>query len=156
MQEHNENPSNGQDNQPPKGDFYGSDFREYKAPPQGEPKDNRYIYEPVMEDMLHPKTQAYSIVALVAGIASVVTCCSGIFAIAAGCVAMILAIVARKHLGYFDTKALLGLIFGIFGTVLGAVLLISILSYGFDEIFRDAFQDQPPAPVPPFDNGNSI
>ncbi len=155
MQDQNQRPFDERENEQPKGDFYGSDFREYKEEPGGEPKDSRYIYEPVLEDMMHPKTQAYSIVALVAGIASVATCCSGIFSVAAGCVAIIFAIVARKHLGYFDTKALLGLIFGIFGAVLGTVLLLSILSYGFDETFREIFQDPQPLPGLP-DTGNSI
>ncbi len=87
-----------------------------------------------------PKTMAYSVVALVLSILSVVCCCSGFVSAVFGVVAIVFAIVSRVHLGYFDSMSIVGLILGIigvvFGVFLGIVTMLGVFTEGkiFDEI----------------------
>ena len=71
-----------------------------------------------------PKTKGWSVASMVLGILSVVCCCLGWSGILMGAGAIILAIVSRRNLGYFDGMTIAGLILGIFGFVFGATILI--------------------------------
>ena len=71
-----------------------------------------------------PKTRGWAVASMVLGILSVVCCCFGWSGILMGAGAVILAIVSRRNLGFFDGMTIAGLILGIFGFVFGATILI--------------------------------
>ena len=70
------------------------------------------------------KTLAFSIVSLVTGILSVLCCCFVWVSLPLGIIAIVFAAISRHKLGYFDGMAIAGLILGIFGTVIGTVVII--------------------------------
>ena len=87
-----------------------------------------------------PKTLAFSIVSLVTGILSIICCCTVWLSLPFGVISIIFAVVSRKVLGYFDGMAIAGLILGIFGTVLGIMLIVFTLgplSQMIDEIMKE-------------------
>jgi hypothetical protein len=91
------------------------------------------------------KTRGWSIAAMVSGILSVICCVTGYASIALGVVAIVLAILARRNLGYFDGMAVTGLILGIIGFVLGVAIIIAVNLV--DEAFLDkmkSFFEVPP------------
>ena len=75
-----------------------------------------------------PKTKGWSVASMVIGIISVVCCCFGWSGIIMGAGAIILAIVSRRNLGYFDGMTIAGLILGIFGFVFGITIVIYTLT----------------------------
>ena len=81
---------------------------------------NNYTYEV----LLRPKTRAWSVVAIILGIVSLLCCCIDYIGIAAGVLAIVFAIVSRKTLGYFDKTSIAAIIVGIFGIVLSVALVI--------------------------------
>ena len=116
------------------GHVYGAEFREYDDPKE-EKQENRYAYAAIMNDPAHPKSMVYSIIALVAGILSTVLCCTAYGGLFFGVVAVVFAIVSKKHLGYFDTMTIVGLILGIFGFLFSLVALIISLALFNNESF---------------------
>lgn len=83
------------------------------------------------------KTMAYSVASLLLSLMSLVCCCTGAVSMLFGILAIVFAVVSRRHLGYFDTMALIGLVVGIVGTVFGAfVFVLDLLSAtdGFEGI----------------------
>ena len=70
-------------------------------------------------DLEKPKTLAYSVTALVFSVLSIICCCSGFLSCLFGILAIIFAVVSRGHLGYFESMAIVGLIIGIIGAILG-------------------------------------
>ncbi len=86
-----------------------------------------------------PKTKGWAVASMVLGILSVV-CCFGWSGIMMGAGAIILAIVSRRNLGYFDGMTIAGLILGIFGFVFGATILIYTLTLPpefWEEYFKE-------------------
>jgi hypothetical protein len=75
-----------------------------------------------------PKTKGWAVASMVLGIISVVCCCFGWSGILLGVGAVILAIVSRRNLGYFDGMTIAGLILGIFGFVFGTMIVIYTLT----------------------------
>ena len=90
-------------------DFYDKSATEPTS--TGEPKENVSVTP--------PKTMAYSVISLVLSLMSVVCCCTGIFSLIFAVVSIVFAIVSRKHLGYFDTMSIVGLVVAIVGAVFG-------------------------------------
>lgn len=87
-----------------------------------------------------PKTKGWAVASMVLGILSVVCCCFGWSGIMMGAGAIILAIVSRRNLGYFDGMTIAGLILGIFGFVFGATILIYTLTLPpefWEEYFKE-------------------
>ena len=70
-----------------------------------------------------PKTLGWSVASMVVGIVSVVCCCFGWSGIVLGIGAVLLSIVSRKTLGYFDGMSIAGLVLGIFGLVFGIAMI---------------------------------
>ena len=70
------------------------------------------------------KSMAWSVASLTLGIASVALSFLGWVALTLGALAVILAVVSRIKLGYFDGKAIVGMMLGIFGIVFGAVMVV--------------------------------
>ena len=99
----------------------------------------------VVENLSQPRSMLYSIVSLACGIVSVVIgCCGGWFGFGIGALALVFSIVARRHLGYFDGKAIAGLVLGICGLLFGAAtvalgILINngVLDAFLDEVIRE-------------------
>lgn len=116
-------------------DFYGSSFREYAAGETQE-QENRYTYDAIWHDPARPKTMGFSIASLVAGILSILLCCTMYGALILGIVATVFAVVSKKHLGYFDTMSLLGLIFGIFGMLFGVMVIVGVVWLSLDETWQ--------------------
>ena len=81
-----------------------------------------------------PKTLGWSVASMVVGILSVVCCCLGYTGIIFGIGAVILSIVARKSLGYFEGMSIAGLVLGIFGLVFGAAIVWNMV---FNKEFID-------------------
>ena len=71
-----------------------------------------------------PKKLGWSVASLVCGIIGAFTASFGFSGIILGVCAVVFAIVSRRILGYFDVKSIAGLIFGIFGAIFGAAMLI--------------------------------
>lgn len=87
-----------------------------------------------------PKTKGWAVASMVMGIISVVCCCFGWSGIFLGAGAIIVAIVSRRNLGYFDGMTIAGLILGIFGFVFGTTMVIYTLTLPpefWDEYFRE-------------------
>ena len=80
-----------------------------------------------------PKSLGWSVASLVMGAVSLFTCSFGWASIIFGILAIVFAIAARRILGYFDGKAIAGLVLGIFGTVFGTVMIIYVYSIGDDD-----------------------
>lgn len=94
----------------------------------------------VVENLSQPRSMLYSIVSLACGIVSVVIgCCGGWFGLGIGALALVFSIVARRHLGYFDGKAIAGLVLGICGLLFGAatVALGILINNGVLDAFLD-------------------
>ncbi|MBO7309778.1 MAG: DUF4190 domain-containing protein [Clostridia bacterium] len=99
-------------------DSFSSDgFYEYK-------EENSDGLSGVIEELSTPKTKGYAIASLILGIFSVVCCCVGWMGLIAGAGAIVLSVLSRRHLGYFDTMTIVGLILGIFGVVFGVLTLV--------------------------------
>ena len=87
-----------------------------------------------------PKTKGWAVASMVMGIISVVCCCFGWTGLFMGAGAVILAIVSRRNLGYFDGMTIAGLILGIFGFVFGATIIIYTLTLPpdfWEEYFKE-------------------
>lgn len=84
-----------------------------------------YAFQTLMRNG-RPKTKGWSVASMVIGIISVVCCCGGWCGIFLGVAAVILSIISRKTLGYFDGMSVAGIVLGVFGFVLGIALIIGI------------------------------
>ncbi len=82
-----------------------------------------YAFQTLRRDG-RPKTLGWSVAALSLGIVAAVTSAFGWSSIILGVCAIVCAAVSRRVLGYFDGKAIAGLILGIFGTVFGVAMII--------------------------------
>lgn len=90
------------------------------------------------------KSSGMAIAALVCGILSLVCACFGTFAwigVVLGIVAVVLGVMANKK--EKDTKATAGLVMGIIGLALSAIIAISctICAYKVNKAAKDAFGD---------------
>ncbi len=88
--------------------------------------ENEYSYNQVNMPP-KPKTLGWSVASMVVGILSVVCCCFGYTGIIFGLGAIILSIVARKSLGYFEGMSIAGLVLGIFGLVFGVSIVWNMI-----------------------------
>ncbi|HBJ18617.1 MAG TPA: hypothetical protein DDY70_02570 [Clostridiales bacterium] len=116
--------------------FEGNSFHEYQTE---ERKSSRpdYAFE-ALGDLSRPKTRAFSIASLVLGILSLICCCSGFVSFVLGVLAIVFAIVARRHLGYFDGMSIAGMTCGIVGAVLGLMIgILSVTGWIGDNIWGD-------------------
>ena len=102
----------------------------------------------VVDSLSQPRTMLYSILSLVCGLASLVLgCCGGWFGLGIGALAIAFSIIARHHLGYFDTKAVIGLVLGIAGAVFGVAVIVLdglIASGALDAYLEDLLKDIDP------------
>lgn len=99
---------------------------DYNYNPFEENNDSDYLYQ-VLNRRGRKKTYGWSIAAMVCAIVSVVSFLSPISAIILGVLAIVFSLISRKSLGYFDGKAVAGLILGIIGLLLGTSMLLLIL-----------------------------
>ena len=90
-----------------------------------------------------PKTMAYSVICLVLSLMSLVCCCTGFISLLFAAVSIAFAIVSRKHLGYFDTMSIVGLVVAIVGLVFSlfmiAVWIFSLVDGGFSWEYGNEF-----------------
>ncbi len=98
--------------------------------------ENDYAYKTIMRNGM-PKTKGWSVASLVIGIFSAVCCCFGWSGLVLGALAVVFAVLSRRRLGYFDGMSIAGLVLGIFGFVIGAIL--TILTYALPQEFWDEF-----------------
>ena len=94
-------------------------------------QNNENFYE-IFKNGGKPKTLGWSVASMVTGILSVLCCCLGWTGLVFGAAAVILSIVARRSLGYFDGMSIAGLVMGIFGFVFGAAMVYMVY---FNEAF---------------------
>lgn len=113
---YNQNPNDpfGQNYNPNAGQGYGQNYN-----PNAGPNPN-YAYTVLMK----PKTRVWSVLSVVLAALSILCCCFDFAGIIFGVIAIVLAVVSRKVLGYFDTTAIVAIIIAIFGIVLSVALLI--------------------------------
>ena len=104
--------------------------------------EEEYAFQTLMRNG-RPKTVAWSVASLIAGIVSVVCCSLGWTGIILGALAVIFAILSRRMLGYFDGRSIAGLVLGIFGFVFGVAIVIAINSLPpeFWEEYYKQFED---------------
>lgn len=75
--------------------------------------------------LTRPKSRVWSVLAIMVSMAGLLCCCCIDYAgIACGVLGIILAIISRKSLGYFDTTSIFAIIFAIFSIVLSLALLV--------------------------------
>lgn len=98
--------------------------------------ENDYVYQTIMRNGM-PKTKSFSVVSLIIGIFSAVCCCFGWSGLILGALAILFSVLSRRRLGYFDGMSIAGLVLGIFGFVIGAV--ITIVSLSLPEEFWEEF-----------------
>ena len=117
--------------------FDGDGFENYE-------KQSYYEKEPIryeeIFDLAKPKSRGWSVASMVLGIVSVVCCCMGWASMLSAVLAIVFAVVSRKSLGYFDGMSIAGLILGIFGSVMGIMMIW--VTYGpmaeaLDEIYKE-------------------
>ena len=104
-----------------------------------------YAYQTVMNNG-RPKTLGWSLASMITGILSVVCCCFGWTGLIFGIAAVVLAVVSRRNLGYFDGMSIAGLILGIFGIVFGVAMIVMLFVEtefleSFIEEYNKAFED---------------
>ena len=83
-------------------------------------------YEELFSDK-KPKSAVWSVISLVLGVLSVVWGLFGWHGMIFGILAIIMAVISRARLGYFDTFTVAGMILGIFGAVFGISRLLFYL-----------------------------
>ena len=93
--------------------------------PYGQNNGNEYAFN-VLNNKGKPKTLGWSVASMVTGILSVVCCCFGWTGIIFGIAAIVLSVVSRKSLGYFDGMSIAGLVVGIFGLVFGIAITYTV------------------------------
>ena len=96
---------------------------------------NEYAFN-VLNSKGKPKTLGWSVASMVTGILSVVCCCFGWTGIIFGIAAIVLSVVSRKSLGYFDGMSIAGLVVGIFGLVFGVAITYTVY---FNPEFAEQF-----------------
>ena len=82
-----------------------------------------YAFQTLMRNG-RPKTKTLSVASMVLGILSVVCCCLGYVGIVFGIGAIVVSIISRKSLGYFDGIGVAGLVLGIFALAFGAAVFV--------------------------------
>ena len=95
-------------------DVETDDFQEKKS-------DERY--NEIFSKSKH-KTRLWSVISLALAIAALATCFLGLPGLILAVLAVVMSLVSRKALGYFDGISIGGFISGIFGTVFSAVKII--------------------------------
>jgi len=153
---------NGQDNNGRdygQGGYYqsgyqgGNNYENRGAPYTPQYSESDYAYKIVTEEG-KPKNIGATVASMVCGIASVVISFDGIFAILGimlAIAAIILSVVGRKKLGYFNGFAIAGLITGIFGIVFGITSIL--IEFVFYELLEGFFGAGGGAGTPPDING---
>lgn len=113
-----------------------------------------YAFQTVMRNG-KPKTLSLSLASIIMGILSVTFGFLGWSGIILGICAVVLAILSRRRLGYFDGMSVGGLILGIFGFVLGISIVIAVnfliteeMLDEFFEEFKKQFEEGEPPQVP--------
>ncbi len=99
-----------------KKDFYEEDLYGYE-------KEDKESLEKIIDEIATPKSEGYALLSLIFGIFSVVCCFVGWAGLTTGVIAIVLAVMSRRHLGYFDTMTVIGLILGICGAVFGILTI---------------------------------
>ena len=106
--------------------FEDGGFYEYK-------EESSEGLENIIEELSTPKTKGYAIASLILGIFSVVCCCVSWLGLIAGAGAIVFSVLSRRHLGYFDTMTVVGMILGIFGVVFGILTIVFTLVVNSEE-----------------------
>lgn len=111
-------------------DIFSDGFHEY------EDKTGAANADPIREEtvtmIVKQKTHAFAIVSLITGIVSLICCCTGYFGIPFAVLSIVFAIVSRRHLGYFDSMTVVGLVLGIIGLIIG-VFFVLVWSTAFSD-----------------------
>ena len=114
-------PNNGEENQNTQ---YGSNQQPYADPyamPEKKP------------------SKGFAVAALVLGIASLVCCCFSSISLICSVLAIVFAIIGRRHAGYFDGMCTAGLVCGIVAAVLAAFSIISSILNPIDEAMLEEY-----------------
>lgn len=106
---------------------------EFNYNPFDENNDYDYLYQTVTRRG-RKKTYGWSVAAMICGIVSAASFLSGISAIILGVLAIVFSLISRKNLGYFDGKAVAGLILGIIGFCFAVSFILLVT-------FNDALAD---------------
>lgn len=89
---------------------------------EGVTEENEYAYKTVMDGKV--KTRTLSVISVALAALSVILCFIEEVGIALGLASIVMAIVSRKNLGYFDKLSLGGLIGAIFGIVFSLAIFV--------------------------------
>ena len=106
----------------------------------GNYSDQDYAFQTLMRNG-KPKTLSWSVASLVVGIMSVVCCFLGWSGIILGIAAILLSVLSRKKLGFFDGMSVAGLILGIFGFVFGISVIIAVNFLVTEEMIEEFWQE---------------
>lgn len=84
------------------------------------------------------KTSGFAIASLILGIASIVTCCLGVFSIPLGALSILFAILSRRKSTGMPGMSIAGICTSIFGMLLGGFLLF----YAFEGLYNPDFRSK--------------
>ena len=111
------------------GEYYGYE-------PGAFSEEDSDVYKTVLRNG-KPKTVGWSVASMILGILSLAFCFFGWTGAIFGIGAIVFSVVSKRNLGYFDGKAIAGLICGIFGCVFGIAAIVA--SFLIPEEFYKAF-----------------
>lgn len=113
-----------------------------------------YAFQTLMRNG-KPKTLSMSLASLIIGVLSLTFGFLGWSGIILGATAVVLSILSRRRLGYFDGMSVGGLILGIFGFVFGVSIIIAVnfliteeMLDEFFEQFKQQFEENTPSDTP--------
>ena len=114
----------------------------------------------VVDSLSKPRTMLYSVLSFMCGLGALVLgCCGGWFGLGVGALAIAFSIISRRHLGYFDTKSIVGLVLGIGGVVFGVATIVfeALLETGMlDTYIEELVQDMEQTPGTPPDHNGTV
>jgi hypothetical protein len=87
------------------------------------------------------KTSGFEIASLILGIASIVTCCFGIFSIPLGALSILFAILSRRKREGMSGMSIAGIVTSIIGIILGGSLLFCAVQAVYNPDFREKYID---------------
>lgn len=87
---------------------------------------------------IRSRANGFAIASLILGIASIVTCCFGLFSIPLGALSILFAVLSRKNRTGMPGMSIAGIVTSVFGMLLGGFMLF----YAFEGLYNPDFREK--------------